>query len=113
MIKKVSNIKGFVVGMLFISGSLLAQTEPDSIALVNDEFQESYYESLKQKGIENYDKAIIALENCLKLQPENAVIHHELGKNYFFQKDYQNAEIAFIKASQYDPKNKMYSIEVN
>uniref|UniRef100_UPI002626FAF7 tetratricopeptide repeat protein n=1 Tax=Flavobacterium sp. TaxID=239 RepID=UPI002626FAF7 len=110
MIKKVSNIKWFAVGMFFVSAQLLAQTEPDDIALVNDEFQESYYESLTQKGIENYDKAIISLEKCLKLQPDNAAVYNELGKNYFFQKDYINAETAFTKAIQLDPKNKWYLI---
>ncbi len=112
MIKKGSNIKGFVVGMFFISASLLAQTEPDDIALVSDEFQESYYESLMQKGIENYDKAIISLEKCLKIQPENPVIYHELGKNYFFQKDFIKAENAFIKATQLDTTHKWYLIDL-
>ena len=92
--------------------TLFAQTEPDDIALVNDNFQESYYESLKQKGIENYDKAIIALEKCLELQPENAVINHELGRNYFLFKQYTTAEKYYIKATQIDPKNKWYWIDL-
>jgi hypothetical protein len=37
------------------------------------------YESLKQK-IENYDKSILALEECLKIEADNATIHFELGK---------------------------------
>lgn len=98
--------------MFFISTALLAQTQPEDVALANDDFQESYYESLMHKGMENYDKAIISLEKCLKLQPENAVIYHELGKNYFFQKDYSNAEKAYIKATQSDPKNKWYLIDL-
>lgn len=98
--------------MFFISTALLAQTQPEEAALVNDDFQESYYESLMQKGMENYDKAIISLEKCLNLQPENAVIYHELGKNYFFQKDYANAERTYIKAAQLDTKNKWYFIDL-
>ena len=89
---------------------LLAQVEPQDVALEKNEFEESYYESLLQKGIENYDKAIIALEKCLKSQPENAVIYNELGKNYFFRKDYSNAEASFLKATQLDTKNKWYLI---
>src|SRR6478735_494146 len=108
MIRKVSKNNFLIAGMFFISATLLAQTEPDDIALVNDEFQESYYESLKQKGMENYDKAIVSLEKCLKLQPQNAIIYHELGKNYFFQKDFPNAETALIKATQLDPNQKWY-----
>lgn len=112
MLGKVSKNKVMLVGMFIISTSLLAQTEPDDIALVNDEFQESYYESLKHKGMENYDKAIVSLEKCLKFQPQNAVVYHELGKNYFFQKDFPNAETALIKATQLDPNQKWYWIDL-
>ena len=66
--------------------SLLAQVEPEDVALDKNEFEESYYESLLQKGIENYDKAISSLEKCLKSQPENAVIYHELAKIIFLEK---------------------------
>lgn len=85
-----------------------AQTEPEEIKPDNDVFQEYFYESLKQKAIENYDKAIIALEKCLKVQPENATIHFELGKNYLALKDYKNAYTSFEKATQLDPSNKWF-----
>ena len=87
---------------------LLAQTEPDDIATVTDNFQNAFFESLKQKAIENYDKAIESLEICLKLEPNNAVIQHELGKNYLFQKDYKKAYDSFEKAAATDPKNKWF-----
>ena len=112
MNKKVSKIKYFIIGMCIISASLLAQTQPEEVVLEKDDFKEAYYESLIQKGIENYDKAIVSLEKCLKIQPENPVIYHELGKNYFFQKDYQNAAQAFEKATQLDTKNKWYLIDL-
>ena len=48
--------------LLCNSASLLAQIEPESIVPETDKFQDYFYESLKQKGIENYDKAITALE---------------------------------------------------
>jgi tetratricopeptide (TPR) repeat protein len=78
----------FFFGILF-STSLLAQTEPDAIALADDDFQNSFYESLLQKGIENYDKAITALEKCNKMQPDNDVVYFEMGKNYLAQKKYK------------------------
>ena len=97
-------------GMLCAPLALLAQTEPEDIAAVTDDFQNHYYESLKQKGIENYDKAIEALEKCLAIQPENAIIYHELGKNYLFQKDFKKAYESFEKATKIDPKNKWFWI---
>ncbi|MBO9583018.1 MAG: tetratricopeptide repeat protein [Flavobacterium sp.] len=90
------------------SFSVFAQTEPEDIAMATDEYQDSFYESLKQKGIENYDKAIVSLEKCIKLKPNDAVAYFELGKNYLSLKQYQNAQEAFEKATQLDPKNKWF-----
>ena len=86
----------------------MAQTEPDAIALADDEFQNSFYESLLQKGIENYDKAITALEKCKKLQPNNDVVFFEMGKNYLAEKKYKDAYDSFEKATQINPKNQWY-----
>ena len=103
-------IRSLFLGMFFVSATLLAQTEPQEVANADEQFQEAYYESLIQKGIENYDKAIVSLEKCKELQPENPVIYHELGRNYYFRKDFLNAESAFKKASELDTKNKWYLI---
>lgn len=88
--------------------SVMAQTNLEDIAMATDEYQDSFYESLKQKGIENYDKAIVSLEKCIKLKPNDAVAYFELGKNYLSLKDYSNAQSSFEKATQLDPKNKWY-----
>lgn len=97
-----------VFALLGTPFSVFAQTEPEDIAMATDEYQDSFYESLKQKGIENYDKAIVSLEKCIKLKPNDAVAYFELGKNYFALKEYQNAQTAFEKAAQLDPKNKWF-----
>ena len=96
--------------LVFLGSSALvsAQTEPEDIAMATDEYQDSFYESLKQKGIENYDKAIVSLEKCIKLKPNDAVAYFELGKNYLKLKDYQAAQNSFEKATQLDQKNKWY-----
>jgi len=88
--------------------TVLAQANPDDIALANDEFQNYFYESLLQKGIENYDKAVVALEKCLKMQPQNATLYFELGKNYLAQRKYKDAYDSFEKATKIDPKNKWF-----
>ena len=87
---------------------LLAQIEPEQIKPDTDKFQDYFYESLLQKGIQNYDKAITALEQCLKIKPEDATAYFELGKNQLALKDYNNAYASFEKATQIDPKNKWF-----
>jgi len=94
--------------LLCNSAVLLAQTEPEEIKPETDKFQDSFYEALLQKGIENYDKAIVALEECLKLKHNDATVYFEMGKNYFASKDYQRAYNSFEKATQIDPKNKWF-----
>ena len=90
------------------SALLLAQTEPEEIKLDTDQFQEFFYESLLQKGIENYDKAVVALDKCIKIKPNDPAVYYELGKNYLALKEYKNAYSSFEKATQIDPKNKWF-----
>lgn len=92
------------------SALLLAQAGPEEIKPDTDKFQDYFYEALKQKGIQNYDKAITALEQCLKIKPDDATVYSELGKNYLALKDYKNAYSSFEHATQIDPKNKWFWI---
>ncbi|AWH84483.1 cytochrome C biosynthesis protein [Flavobacterium album] len=106
-------MKKILLYTLLLSGiiapvALHAQAEPDSLALAKDEFQDNFYEALKQKGIENYDRAVRSLEKCLVREPNNPVLYNELGKNYLGMKNYSEAEKAFLKATQLDPKNRWY-----
>ncbi|TWI01238.1 tetratricopeptide repeat protein [Flavobacterium tiangeerense] len=100
----------FILGILGFPALLCAQTEPEEIKLDTDQFQELFYESLLQKGIENYDKAIVALEKADKFKPNDATVYFELGKNYLALKDYQNAYTSFETATKLDPKNRWYWI---
>ncbi len=86
--------------------------EPDSIALVEDKFQELFYESLKQKGIENYDRALNSLQQALQLKPDEAMLYHEIGKNYFFQKKYYEAEDYIKRAIEKDNTNKWFYLSL-
>ncbi|GGG30523.1 cytochrome c biosynthesis protein [Christiangramia forsetii] len=76
----------------------------DDLGNVSDEFQEYFFEALKQKGIENYEKAIIALEKCLKLDTEKSVVYFELGKNYQELEQFEQAITNFKKASELEPQ---------
>jgi tetratricopeptide (TPR) repeat protein len=93
-------------GILCIPNILLAQKEPNEVVVLDNGFQDNFFEALKQKGIENYDKAIESLLICKEKEPENAVIYFELGKNYLAQKKYKDAYDNFEKVTKMGPKNR-------
>ncbi|WP_445713943.1 tetratricopeptide repeat protein [Flavobacterium sp.] len=95
--------------LLFSFGNhLLAQENPDAIALVDDQLENNFYEAVKQRGIENYDKAIVSLQKCIEKEPKNAAFQYELGKNYLSLRNYVDAESAFKKAVELDNKERWY-----
>jgi tetratricopeptide (TPR) repeat protein len=87
---------------------LFAQENPDAIALVGDQLENNFYEAVKQRGIENYDKAIVSIQKCIEKEPKNAAFQYELGKNYLSLKNYVDAESAFKKAIELDNKQRWY-----
>ncbi|RKR14736.1 hypothetical protein CLV91_0815 [Maribacter vaceletii] len=74
----------------------------------SDDFQEQFFEGLKQKGIENYDKAINHFLKCKAKEPNNAVVSHELAKVYLLDKQYINAQNYAIEALNNKPENMWY-----
>ncbi len=74
----------------------------------SDEFQELFFEALKQKGIENSDKAINLLLQCKRLDPKNSVVDHELAKAYYANKDYVSAQEFAKEALLSEPENLWY-----
>ncbi|MGL2965361.1 tetratricopeptide repeat protein [Flavobacterium sp. XGLA_31] len=97
---------GLLLGMIFIPNTLLAQDEPKDVVVMDDGFQDIFFEAIKQKSIENYDKAIEALEKGKAIEPDNPIVYFELGKNYLAQKKYKEAFDNFQKVTQMDPKNR-------
>ncbi len=105
--KKISIYCLLLFGSLCVPNFVVAQTEPtNDVVTLDDGFQDLFFEAIKQKSIENYDKAIEALEKGKEIQPENPVIYFELGKNYFAQKKYNEAFINFEKVSKMEPNNR-------
>ena len=99
----------FLAFLLFSFGNhLFAQENPDAIALVDDQLENNFYEAMKQRGIENYDKAIVAIQKCIEKEPKNPSFQYELGKNYLSLKNYVEAENAFKKAVELDNKQRWY-----
>lgn len=72
----------------------------ENIEGVEDDFQEYFFEALKQKAIENYELALTALRQAEKTTENNerkAVVYFEMGKNYGYLKDYLQAEENYKK----------------
>ncbi len=88
------------------------QTPDDDLGNVEDRYQELFFEALKQKGIENYDRAIKALLQCVELDNSEAAIYFELGKNYVQLKNFGAAENALKKAIAKEPDNEWYLDEL-
>ena len=107
MLKK-QIIRILLLGLLGCPMFVGAQVNPDDIAVKNDAFENHFYESLKQKAIENYDKAIAEIQQCIQMQPANPVLFHELGRNFLALKRYADAENAFKKATEFNPKERWY-----
>lgn len=99
-------------GMLVFSGQSVAQEEESaeiSLEAYSDAFQEHFFGALKEKAVENYEKAINLLLECKKLEPGHAVIDYELGKNHFALNQYPQAENYFKSAVAKAPDNLWYS----
>jgi tetratricopeptide (TPR) repeat protein len=83
---------------------VLEDVNQDDLGNVTDEFQEQFFEALKQKGIENYEKAILALEECQRLEPNNPVVYFEMARNYNEVENHDRAIANLEKAHQLAPK---------
>jgi tetratricopeptide (TPR) repeat protein len=104
---KIKNYCLWFLGMICISNVAMAQNEPNNdVVVLDDGFEDLFYEAVKQRCIENYDKAIIALEKGKVIQPENPVVYFELGKNYLAQKKYKEAYDNFERVTKIDPNNR-------
>lgn len=107
----------FLFGIFLFPQLLIAQvdfnkTPDDDLGNVEDMFQEYFFEALKQKGIENYDRAIKALLKCVELDNTKAVVYFELGKNYVKLKNFGAAEEALKKAISKQPENEWFLDEL-
>lgn len=110
--KKQLYIVFFIFGILSLQ-QLQAQVDfsklpTDDLGDFEDEFQESFYEALKQKGVENYDRSAEALLKCIELDKSIPVIYFELGKNYNALKNFGAAEEALKEAVNKDPNNEWF-----
>ena len=89
-----------------------AQEEQESAEVYleeyTDEFQENFFEALKQKGIQNYDRAVDLFLKCKQLEPNNSVVDYELAKAYMRDKKYVQAQDYAIAALLSEPTDYWY-----
>lgn len=88
------------------------RTPDDDLGNYEDKFQEHFYEALKQKGIENYDRAVEQLLKCAAIDAKESAVFFELGKSYVQLKDFGAAETALKKAITLAPENEWYLDEL-
>tara|TARA_R110002012_G_scaffold263456_2_gene446528 strand:+ start:194225 stop:195160 length:936 start_codon:yes stop_codon:yes gene_type:complete len=107
-------ISHLFLGLLLASCPTFAQeieTEDSAEVFLeeySDTFQETFFEALKQKGIENYDKAINLLLECKKIDPSKKVVDYELAKVYQETKMYAAALESALNAVNANPENYWY-----
>lgn len=106
-----------IFGMLLFPQVNYAQVDfnkrpDDDLGNVEDEFQELFFEALKQEGIENYQRAIDALLKCINIKSSEAVVYYQLGKNYNKLKNFGAAEDALKKAISKEQDNEWYLYEL-
>lgn len=99
----------YFFGILLIPKWVIAQDKKpevqitDELGVVTDRFQDYFFEALKQKAIENYDRALKSLEKAAQESPDEMVIYFEMAKNYGFLKQWDKAEENYQKALQMEP----------
>jgi tetratricopeptide (TPR) repeat protein len=109
------NLKTFgpLLLLLISPCTLLAQDEETETSAdisteeVTDAFQENFFEALKQAGIEDYDRAIAAL-NRIPGGDRNGAVQRELARNYRKIKRYGQAETHITTAIRLEPENYWY-----
>ena len=113
--KKTNYFSRLVIVLVIALQQSLAQETPNVIQEeesaevfleeYTDKFQDTFFEALKQKGIQNYDRAINLLLECKQLDVNNNAVNHELAKTYFLDKKYIPAQQYAVEALVTAPEN--------
>ncbi|MBQ0116367.1 MAG: tetratricopeptide repeat protein [Flavobacterium sp.] len=103
-----NNLVRASLALFFISSLGYGQDISEAKPTANQQLEEAFFSAIKEKAVENNDKAVTYLLKCVAEQPNNPVFYNELGKNYFALKKYTDAEQAYQKAVSLDPAQKWY-----
>ena len=115
--KKQSYILLIILGIFLFPQVNTAQIDfdkkpDDDLGDVSDAYQEYFFEALKQKGIENYQRAVDNLLKCIEIDDSEAILYFELGKNYNNLKNFGAAEDALKTAVNKIPDNEWFLDEL-
>jgi len=97
--------------LLLVCAFSISYSQDDSLTLLEDsedvliKFENHYFEALKYKAIGNNSRAIIELEKCQQLFPNDKSVDFELSKNYFGLRKYIEAELYIDNALKQDSDN--------
>ena len=84
----------------------------EDLGNASDEFQEAFFEALKEKANGNHEKAIDFLKKCQEINESQSVVYFELGKNFKALKDYDLAEEYLKVAVKIEKTNEWYLDEL-
>lgn len=98
----------FLMAFLCLPAVLSGQEEGSAeltTEVVQDAFQESFFEGLKEKSIGNLDKAVAFFARCKEMDPGQAVVNYELGRIFLEQRQYPQALDHLLLALEAEPSN--------
>jgi tetratricopeptide (TPR) repeat protein len=81
-----------------------ASVESDPAALADDKIQlrRLVQQAVQLRGQARIDEAVAALRQAMKLDPENADLHRELGITFLMAKEWKRARVEMIEAIRID-----------
>jgi len=71
-------------------------------------FDEMFFEGIKYKSQEKYDKALTQFLGCLRMDGRNDAVMYEIAQMYFIMGDLKQAEFFATGATQINKENKWY-----
>ena len=99
---------GLALMLVLIYSGVKAQEQDSAEVFLEeytDQFQECFFEALKQKSIANYDKAINLLLQCSEYSSNQNVLDYELARVYLANRQYLEAQDYALRALNDQPEN--------
>lgn len=96
-----------LVFQLFLTCFTMSQ-EKFTVDEVEKKFIHHFFLAEKHKVLEEYNKAILEYENCLKLKPKESNVFFEIGKIFFSQGLIEESLSYINQATSLNPHNKWY-----